>query len=786
MQPGVSRSVEYRFKHRNGTYLTLESVGKATVGTDETSVIVNSRDISERKLAEEALAESEEKYRIVADNTYDWEFWLSPAGTFLYMSPSCKRVTGYDVAQFEEDPQFLYSVIHPDDRDYFRTHRDNVEKRMAADEIAFRIIGPEGDVRWIGHVCQPVFDSEGTFIGTRGSNRDITDRKRAADALRESEEKYRALMNDAGDAIFLSDVEGAVIDANRKAEELTGYTRKELLDMRIGDIMHDDHRKHGLAAFKEVVAGGLARLPEGVIRRKDGTKVVVDVVARLIKYGDTSAAQAILRDVTERRKAEEALRRSEARYRAIVEDQTELVCRFLPDGTLTFVNDAYCRYFGKSREDLLGSRFTPLIPQEDRPLIEAYMRTLGPANPVASLEHRAIDASGQVRWQRWTDRAIFAREGSIVEYQSVGRDITDQKQAGDALRASEQRFRMLVENLPQKIFLKDERSVYLYCNGNFARDLKISQEEILGKTDFDLYPPKSANKHIAEDREVIEHRKPLSMEARYEKDGRHVMIHLTKTPILDDEGNVKGILGIIWDITERARLESIAEAVNTTENIGYVFSGIRHEIGNPINSLKITLSVLRSKAHEYSKEMCLTYIERAMSEIARVEYLLKALKSYNLYEVPDIRDINIREFLDKFASLVAADCAQRGVSLQVNLGHDAESGRADPRALQQVLLNILVNSLDALKGRDNPMVKIQTSRENGAIKISVTDNGIGMTEEQQKDLFKPFRTTKATGTGLGLVIAMKMLTRMKGTISVQSRKGEGTTTDITIPEGRGD
>lgn len=905
---GVQHPYELRWRRKDGsTVLTIVSP-RALYDSEGnyTGSFGIVTDITHLKEAEEALRRSEEKYRIVADNTYDWEFWMTPDEHFIYISPSCEKVSGYNAQEFIGDPSLIYRIVHPEDRHVFEAHRMKAAERRPCDETTFRIITAGGEVRWISHVCQPVFDRDGLFLGTRGTHRDITDRMVAEIALRASEQKYRSLMNDAGDAIFLADTEGNIVEANRKAAELTGYAREELLAMHVSDVIHEDHSEQGLHAFGEAASGGYTRVPEGAIRTKDGSKVIVDVVARLIEYGDTAVVQGILRDVTERKRAEEALRRSEARYRAIVEDQTELICRFLPDGTITFVNDAYCRYFGKTREDLLGSRFMPLIAEEDRPLVESHMQTLGHVQAAYSLEHRVIDGLGRLRWQRWFNRAIFDEKGEMIEVQSVGRDITGQRLAEEALRESEaryrqmfetnqaikllldpetgaivdgndaacrfygytkdeltarkiydintlgkeeslammakalaedrlyfvfqhrlasgeirdvevytgpvvlggkkllysivhditarkqaeaalteseHRFRMLVENLPQKIFLKDENSVYLYCNENFARDLGVPRESITGKTDHDLYPPRSAEKHIQEDSEVARSRKPLSTNERYEKGGREVIISVFKTPILDEDGQVRGILGIIWDITERVRLESIAEAVNTMENIGYVFSGIRHEIGNPINSLKITLSVLKSKADEYSKEMCMQYIDRAMGEIARIEYLLRALKTFNLYEVPEIQDINMCELLDKFLALVSGDCRKKGISVTTQCETDAEWGRADPRALQQVLLNVMVNAMDALEGRESPAVRIAVTGGDRVIRIRLTDNGIGMSEEQQRDLFKPFRTTKVKGTGLGLVIARKMLSRMNGTITVASRKGEGTTVEIVVPEG---
>ena len=241
---------------------------------------------------------------------------------------------------------------------------------------------------------------------------------------------------------------------------------------------------------------------------------------------------------------------------------------------------------------------------------------------------------------------------------------------------------------------------------------------------------------------------------------------------------------LIRDITENARLQSIAEAVNAMENITYIFSGIRHELGNPINSIKMTLSVLKNNLDTYSQATMQEYVDRTLAEILRVEYLLKSLKSFIMFENPSIQHVDLPDYMNLFQSLVTGDLEKSGIKLKVTVSPEAKWVRADSRALQQVMLNLISNAVHALEKCDNPVIFISAVKKNGLVWIDVEDNGVGIPNEDQKNLFKPFYTTKPHGTGLGLVITRKMLTKMNSRIGIMSREGVGTTVTIAIPGGR--
>jgi PAS domain S-box-containing protein len=265
-----------------------------------------------QKLAEKALLESEERYRIVADFTYDWEYWISPEGLLLYISPSCQRITGYSPDEFKVNPELLSSIIHPDVRQMMTEHLRSPLDSENICQYEFRIISRNNQEYWIEHICQPVFSSDGHFLGRRASNRDITERKFSETIIERNEMKFRTLFENANDAIFLMK-EDTFIDFNHKAEQMFQCSRDEILNRHPYELsppfQPDGINSKEKALEKiNVALSGVPQSFEWKHIRLNGTPFDAEVSLNSIYINDQIMLQAIVRDITERKQAEEEIR----------------------------------------------------------------------------------------------------------------------------------------------------------------------------------------------------------------------------------------------------------------------------------------------------------------------------------------------------------------------------------------------------------------------------------------------------------------------------------------------
>lgn len=272
---------------------------------------------------------------------------------------------------------------------------------------------------------------------------------------------------------------------------------------------------------------------------------------------------AWVRSTIETAQVTQALQKSEVRYRGIVEDQTELICRFLGNGTLTFVNKAFDHYFGQNRHEWMGQSFFSFITAEDRASLKQHLTSLSREKPTLTTEYQ-VTTNDEIYWQRWTLRAIFDPQGHLSEFQGVGRDITASKRAEAALAEEHHLLRTLIDNIPDAIYIKDVESRFLLGNKTIAHLMTTTPNQLIGQTDFDFYPEEVARQYYADEQAIIQSGQALisKEEPHVNRAGHQIWLSTTKVPFLDSQGKIKGIVSISRDMTQRKQMEQAIQRAN--------------------------------------------------------------------------------------------------------------------------------------------------------------------------------------------------------------------------------
>ncbi len=765
--------------------------------TDEAGEVVGAiehvRDITDRWHAEQALRESEETYRALVQASPDA---VAAADLDLRLIAASDRA--YDMFGYARTDEVLGRRITeffpPEERARVTENIERTLRKGLTRNIEYTM-ARKGGATFIGEVGAAVLrNADGEARGLIATIRDVTERKQAEEALRQSEANYRAIFNAVHDMVFVHDIDtGEVVDMNRRASDAYGYGPDDLEALNAHFRRRDDS-PYGYAeqmAWLRRAAEEGPQLVEWLAEDRDGRTFWVEVGVRRATIGGTDRLLAVLRDISDRKQAEEALRESEARYRAVVESQTELVCRFRPDHTLTFVNEAYARYFGKDPEELVGTTYAPLIVEEDRDRVRRTMEAICPDTPVVSVEERVRRPDGEVRWQHWTTRGIFDEAGRLVELQGVGRDVTDRRRAEETLRRSEEAYRALFEESVDGITITLGRRI-VCANQALAGILRLPMEDVLGREVLDFVHP--------DEREIARARiaRRLAGEPQPDVPSRYRILQpdgtLRVVEILSRRVEWQGedaLQTIVRDVTEQVRLQEQLQQALKMEAVGQLAGGIAHDFNNLMTGILCHAGLLKTDAPQGTAvRETAELIEGAARRAAELtSQLLGFARRGKQQDVPvDLVDTvrtSVRLLSQSLPPPVVVETDFRSPEAYV---------RGDPVQVEQVVLNLAMNARDAMPDGGTVTFAVEErevseadceshARPGRYTVLTVADTGVGIPKEQRSRVFEPFFTTKpqGRGTGMGLAMVYGIVRNHGGWIDVDSAPGEGTTFRVFFP-----
>ncbi|HWE94924.1 MAG TPA: PAS domain S-box protein [Tepidisphaeraceae bacterium] len=769
----------------------------------------------ERQRADEALRETEARFQQLADNIHEI-FWMTDARQehILYVSPGYEELWGRSSKSLYDLPGSWIESIHPDDRDRVI---EEVKQRVRGvfTDSEFRLAGSDGSIRWVRSRAFPVKDENGDISRIAGLTENITDRKLAEAAQRESEQRFRTFVNHATDAFFVHGEKFVILDVNRRACESLGYTRDELLGMTPADIDPDITPALLDEIDRKLMAGEMMAF-ESRHRRKDGTVFPVEVRGQGFWEGGRRFTVALVRDMTERKKIEDALRESEERFRGTFENAAVGIANVDFEGRWLRVNQRLCDIVGYTREELLQKTFQDITHPDDLPIsIEKFSQFDG----CYSLEKRYIRKDGSLVWVELFESLQRDEAGEPTYAIAMIQDISKRKQLEGELRESEQRWRSLTEALPQLVWTAMPDGAVDYFSTQWTQHTGVPESELLGWQWLKTLHP--------DDREITRQLwtdsvgglGPYDVEYRVRRcDGEYRWFKTRGVPIRDSDGGIFKWFGTCTDITEgimaAEELRVAKEAAESANRAKDEFlANVSHEIRTPMNAiLGMTELVLDTPLGDDQRQSLRTVKSAADNLLGIINDLLDFSKIEAGKLELDPGNFSLRVAIGDTLRALSVRAHRKGLELVCNVQQDVPDALiGDAGRLRQVLLNLVGN---AIKFTDNGEVVVEVKSVEGGVQneaelerpdgdssstlqpalctlhFSVRDSGIGIPSAKQSTIFRAFEqedastTRKYGGTGLGLTIAARLVTLMGGSIAVESEVGRGSTFSFTARFGR--
>ncbi|HWY30807.1 MAG TPA: MASE1 domain-containing protein [Candidatus Acidoferrum sp.] len=511
----------------------------------------------------------------------------------------------------------------------------------------------------------------------------------------------------------------------------------------------------------------------------------------------------------ERRAAERAVSESEKRFRAVVEDQTDLICRFKPDGLLTFVNEAFCRFHRKSAGELIGTNFFQTLSKEDAEVPLSCINSLPKDQPVISFDHRLRSPDNREVWHQYRVRRLFQEKSDAWEFQTVIQDITQRKRSEQALRASEEKYRSLIDHIPDVVWTADAQGDLVYISSNAVKVLGFALEELLdlgGQFWMNRIHTEDAPRVRQAYEKLFSDGEKFDVEYRIcRKDGGWIWLHNSAFVTRPREG-IMCADGIFRDITQR-RLEEAdvqqskeaAEAANRAKS--QFLANMSHELRTPLNAIIGFSEILADKTFGDLNERQLKYANNILNSGRHLHQLINDILDLAKVEAGRMElacnNFSVVKALSEVQSIVKTLANKKQISLEFETALELPSLFADEPKFKQIMYNLLSNAIkftpEGGKVEVTAAVPGSTALNSNPaeqfLQVAVKDTGIGIAAKDQERVFQEFEQVDSSygrqqqGTGLGLALTKRLVEMHGGQIWLQSEgiEGKGSTFTFMIP-----
>ncbi|MBN1127044.1 MAG: PAS domain S-box protein [Sedimentisphaerales bacterium] len=632
-----------------------------TMGDIAERAIRHWSDLVLKERAQQALRDSEWRFRTLAEFTSDWIYWEDMDGKIVYVSPSCKEITGYSPKKFQANPNLLSEMIFPEDRITWQEHRHQTSHCDVGERLSFRICTKDGRICWIEHACRPITGQEGEFLGYRVCNRDITARMEAEKKLRAEHDFNTAILDTLKSIVIVLDDQGRFVQCNKYCEIISGYTAQELNGKSLLDLMIPlEERGFVEKRFQTLIEGyqevdgenqwiskmGKRRLiywSNSVLRRPDGT------VEYIIGTG---------MDITEIRLSEE-LQQQIFRY------APDIMAIVNFDGSVRYVNPAVTSILGWPPEEFFNKQWVEYVHPEDRQRSLSIVNSLRSRQSSIKFEHRFRHQDGNYRWMSWTLIPIASNPKVFI---AIGFDITNQL---------------------------------------------LSEEQ----------------------------------QRRHEQEIMHA-----------------------------SRLSQIGEMA----------SSIAHELSQPLSAISATitaaLEMVRASKNAIDPDM-IEALHEANGQAIRAGDVIRRVRNFVRSWTLKSSTVNMNELIQESIAFIRKDLEIHTIRLEFQEQPEIPMVFVDPIQIQQVILNLIRNAMDAIEEENSTKreIRIGLLHENHQVIVSVSDTGTGIRPGLEEKIFDSFYTTKRKGLGLGLSLSRRIIENHGGKLRIQPNPESGVIFFFNLP-----
>ncbi len=785
---------------KNGDLVHVEMNTKVTYKNVYSCII---HDLTHLSKIEQELKKKEERMRTIIEHSSNLFYSHNTEGVFDYISPNTKKFFDCDPDYFIKMSSSFFSNNSINDISKLKT-KEAIETGQAQSPFEAELIGKEGRKIWVEIHEEPILKN-GKVTGIVGALIDVTEAKKISDKLIKSEKKFRTLFSKAPEGVFLSNEKGIITDCNQAFCKLLECKKEEILNIHVSCLIPKAHHTNFVENFAILKEKG-TKEDEMLLLTLNNNEIYTRRIASALynDQGDYNGAIVHIHDISEHKKYQEELIIREARLSAIFNaaDNISFTLSELKtenNPTLIEFSPGAELIFGYKKEEVIGKPSTILYANETKTIIPLFIERLKNGERKIKSNIKMIRKSGEEFLAINTGYPIHDSNGNLTHILGVSIDLTNIIKIENELKTREEQLTTLINASPDIICFKDENNRWVMANDALVKLFDISKIDFVSKTNNEIAELLITNKsdflkctstdELAWTKgESITHEESIPL-----KNGDIHKFEVIKVPVYHSNGKRKALVTLGRDITIRKQLETQVRHSHKMEAIGLMASGLAHNFNNILQAIVGYIDFAKEGLDITSQRY--KDIEQINMHTRRAAKLTKSLLAVGKGQFMNKNEINIVDIIEPIVELTNRN-SSNNIYVDCNYDKDIPTLIADGGQIDQVIMNIFINAVDAMPLGGKIDVKVSNikidndfclsnawAKIGNYLKISISDTGHGMDEETKRRIFEPYYTTKDMdkGTGLGLSTAFGIITQHKGLINVISKINTGSKFEMFFP-----